>query len=504
MFHEEFFPTPLSLIQKLISPYRLTSDDLGYRSGYKLDPDWTILEPTAGKGDICDYLAGYCKDSYGRRKNDARIRVIEQSFELQQILMGKGYPVIGHDFLRYQADQHFDLVIMNPPFSNGDLHLLHAWEVVGNGGRVACILNAETIRNPHTKRRRDLLDLIEAHGSVEFVGQAFANAERKTGVDTCIVRLQKPKAEGDPLEFRFDAVDQTEGDMDCGMDSPTTGGLAHIDRLGTIINQYERTKAAFVNFIRAMNELRFYGEGLADRYSSEGRNDSVGSSIHRMAVDAYANGGASTSKCNEFRDRLNSSCWKLVMSKLNLDGIMTSGLQQAFAQNIEKTGHLPLTKENISAVVGAIIGNTQETMKQAVVAVFDIFTRYHSENRIPNQEGWKTNKSWRCTKKVILPHWVERAWSGGMCIRYNRARDYQDIDKACCWLMGKSYGEILTIEKAMEADMNGPRLMKGESEFFKFRYFLKGTVHLTFKDQDLLDKFNRIANETKNWLGDGQ
>ena len=91
-----------------------------------------------------------------------------------------------------------------------------------------------------------------------------------------------------------------------------------------------------------------------------------------------------------------------------------------------------------------------------------------------------------------------------MQINYQKSRLYQDIDKACCWLMGKRYEDIVSIEAAMVADMKAlPSLMKGESTFFKFRYFLKGTVHLEFKDQILLDRFNKEANENKNWLGDG-
>lgn len=503
MFDSEFYPTPLDLIQKLISPYRIKQDDEKYKYGFKLDPDWTILEPSAGKGDIADYICDYNKDSYGRKRNDARVRVIEQNFELQQILMGKGYPVIGSDFLSYEADQHFDLILMNPPFSNGDLHLLHAWDVIGSGGKIACVLNSETVNNPYTKRRKDLLQLINEHGSIEYVCKSFIKAERKTNVEICIVRLNKPVLENDRLDFKFDLADKEEAEIEYGMSESTCGGLARIDHLGSIINQYEKTKEAFINFVKAMEELCFYGSDIAEKYTTHTRFDLMLPYVQRMALDAYNNGRSNKSKCNEFRDRLNLSAWKLVLSKLNIEGMMTSNLQKEFASNVDKVGHLPLTKENVSAVVGAIIDNSQETMKKAVVDVFDIFTKYHSENRIPNQEGWKTNKSWRCTKKVILPNWVELGFMNGMRIKYEKSSHYQDIDKACCWLSGKRYGDIVTIEKAMQEDMNTKGLGSGESEFFFFRYFKKGTVHLTFKDQDLLDKFNRIASDNKNWLGDG-
>jgi len=499
MFDPEFFPTPLSLVKRMIDPYR----DSAHHGLYVLPPSWTILEPSAGKGDIADYICSYHDRGYGEKRNHARIRVIEKNFDLQKILMAKGYPILGYDFLSYQADQHFDLIAMNPPFSNGDLHLLHAWDVVGSGGNIVCILNAETINNPCTKRRKDLLDLIHEHGSIEFVKRPFATAERKTNVEIAIVRLSKPKQDNDPLDFHFDIVDEKEDVLDASIESSESGALTQIDHLGASIRLYEKTRNAFVNFMRSMEELSFYGSELAEKYCPEGCSGLGLEHIHQMALSSFSGGGSTQMRCNDFRDQLNMSAWKKILSGLNLDGIMTSGVKRSLEDNIEKAGHLPLTKANISAVVQAIIGNAGDTMKKAVVDVFDLFTRYHEFNRVANAEGWKTNKSWYCGKKVILPNWVEPDWSkNGMHINFSRAKDYEDIDKACCWLTGKRYSDISTIEASMQADMHGPKEMKGESEFFFFRYFIKGTVHLTFKSQDVLDAFNRTANENKNWLGE--
>jgi hypothetical protein len=38
-----------------------------------------------------------------------------------------------------------------------------------------------------------------------------------------------------------------------------------------------------------------------------------------------------------------------------------------------------------------------------------------------------------------------------------------------------------------------------ESEFFKIRIHKKGTVHLTFKDMELLAAFNQAAAKGKGW-----
>src|SRR5690606_30206880 len=136
-----------------------------------------ILEPSAGKGDILDAIAN--RSSYGHSRTD-NLYAIEIEPDLTAILRDKEYRVIGSDFLKYFGHHHFDLVLMNPPFSTGLDHILKAWEVVADGGRVVCILNAETIRNPHTGKHKLLANLIDQHGKVEFIGSPFTSAERRT------------------------------------------------------------------------------------------------------------------------------------------------------------------------------------------------------------------------------------------------------------------------------------------------------------------------------------
>ena len=102
-----------------------------------------ILEPSAGTGSILDYLA----ESYSYKAPKANMYACEINPELVMVLQGKGYKILADDFLSYKPAHSFDLVVMNPPFSNGDDHLLHAWDIMWTGD-IVCLLNAETIKNP--------------------------------------------------------------------------------------------------------------------------------------------------------------------------------------------------------------------------------------------------------------------------------------------------------------------------------------------------------------------
>ncbi|GAB3731674.1 hypothetical protein GCM10027594_13610 [Hymenobacter agri] len=102
---------------------------------------------------------------------------------------------------------------MNPPFSNGDRHLLKAWDVVAGGGDVVCLLNTETLANPYSETRQLLARLIEDHGTSEALGAVFTEAERPTNVGVSLVRLHKP-AKADRLTFEFSSRGRRGPELD--------------------------------------------------------------------------------------------------------------------------------------------------------------------------------------------------------------------------------------------------------------------------------------------------
>src|SRR3990167_6812915 len=103
---EDFYPTPKKLIEKMIE-------------GVKFEEIRTILEPSAGKGDICDYLKEHTSFY---RHNRGEIDVIEIEPSLQATLKGKDYNFIFDDFLKFDTLKRYDLIIANFPFSEGDRH----------------------------------------------------------------------------------------------------------------------------------------------------------------------------------------------------------------------------------------------------------------------------------------------------------------------------------------------------------------------------------------------
>lgn len=482
MFDPEFFPTPPELVDKLLEPYYGRMCYAG-RSEGRESPIIAVLEPSAGKGDILNRIKGH-KESYGTYYGP-KLLAIEQNMELVGILRSKGYPVLAHDFLSFTPETRIDLIVMNPPFSVGARHLLHAWEILEQGD-IACILNAETVRNPWTEERRLLAGIIEQHGTTEFVGQAFKGAERDTDVEVVIVRLRKDRKQA-PLDFVFDApAGEDEGRPDFQPEA-TGSEVLRPDQMGAMIRQYEMAKKAFVDLLKAREALAFYCQGIVD-----------GDKALDIAQDACGGGrqshAAKEAAYDKFVDGIRLKFWERVLERVGMEKYLTADLRKRFREFVEQQGAMALTKDNIAQLLETMMLNSGAIMSQAVVAVFDLFTAYYKENRL-HVEGWKTNSAWKVNRKIILPNYM--AYEFGRFRRsYWRGDEFNDIDKAMCYLSGKRLEDITTIDRAIN-----PNEGQAESTFFRLKYFKKGTIHLEFKDEALWHRFNVEACKGKNWIG---
>lgn len=466
MFHNEFYPTPTPVIQRMIAPIIA---GLNGRRSFKLD-GFNILEPSAGKGNILDALVTHYN------ANIERLYAIEINPELRVLLSGKGYRVIGSDFLSYDDAYHFDYIIMNPPFSRGLEHLLHAWDVVGAGGQVVCLLNSETLRNPHTEGRKLLLRTIQQYGRFEYVGQVFTDAERKTGVDCAVVWLAKPAASRNYFDGATFAQESKIDDPEF-----VANPLVQSNVFEALVQRYKAAAARLVQRHQLDAEYNFYTEGI---------------------VKSYDRPQAPT--LNAELNTLKAAFWQHIFDRTKLGEVTTSKFQAQFREQSSKMAQMQFSVENIIEVLELFLANRDSILTECIVNVFEEATRFHKDNT-SHTEGWKSNKSWKVAPKIVLPYGVEytkwRTWS----VVWRRREFFADLDKALCMIDGKKFSEIQRLDnsidnrlKALNADSRLEYADPFSSEFFEVRIFKKGTVHIKFLDKSLLDRFNVAATEGMN------
>lgn len=481
MLDNQVFPTPDWLIEKMLEPYVKKQytirprhrRDADYRDTcYPLDMGEMFLEPSAGTGNIANYL---------HVKHDIRkssILCVEIDPLLRDSLMQNKYSLVGSDFLQYDEPYLIDAVVMNPPFASGVQHILKAWEVVRDGGKVVCILNAETVSNQFSKERQLLGRLIQAHGRVEFIGQAFANAEVQADVECCIVWLEKPKKE---RGWDFAGQYKMDGMVEEVEFKPNQ--LASRDIIQAVVAQYNAAKAALIDWDRAERACIFYTQQVDP-------NASMPKSI------------------NERIDALKEKFWAYMLEKSKVGRVTTSDFQQKFEEYRRSVGRMGFTADNVQEVLWFFFENRQQIMLNCIEEVFDKATAYHKDN-IVHTEGWKTNKGYKVSKKIIMPNGVTY---DGIFNRislsytsYGGTRAFlNDMDKVLCYISGKDIEAITTIEDAIEKHLRsegGSYRDEFQSTFFAVRVFKKGTVHLKFLDEQLWAEFNQRAAVGKKWIG---
>ena len=484
MYNASFYPTPPEVAEKMLAKV----GKLYERS---------ILEPSAGKGDLADAAVGKLECYYHTRCREL-VHCIEIEPELQAAIRGKGYPLVGTDFLTFWPDEKYDLILMNPPFANGDAHLLHAWEILDHGD-IVCLLNEQTLLNPCTSNRKLLATIIEEHGEVEHLGSCFAeDALRKTQVRVSMVHLRKKREEP---KFSFDAGSDEEGAAVFSDGSRFESEVATRDTVGNLVAQYGRCRELFVRIAHLAQELAHYAGPLG----TDG-GETVGETLkelmrqkptRRAQEDAY----------NRFVRSLKKSAWREVLRLTDVRNLASHGVQKEIDRILESNERMAFSEENVYALVESIFLNRGAILQQCVVEAFDIMTRYYDENRV-HVEGWKTNDAWKVNRRVVLPRVVSVTFSGSGYLSYGNSRqNLNDIDRAMAFLEGKKLESVpRTAVCALEEhfkecgdDFSGVLF---ESTYFEMRCYKKGTLHMYFKDKGLWERFNLTAARGKNWLPD--
>jgi len=486
-----FYPTPPALRRKMLGP--IGSKDLAGKY---------ILEPSAGKGDLLDAIREACYDY-----RQPYLYAVEIEPELRAILQEKGYAVIGDDFLAYAPTTSFDFIIMNPPFDRCADHVLHAWEILSHGKVVSVV--PETLFTSSERKPRLLCELIEQHGEVEHCGSLFKEAERKTNVEVAIVRMTKVNEQLPEFEFRV-SNDRATPDFDDG-----PGGELQIRGfIAELMQAHDAAVAAYTDYtvartrvLRYLKPLDHYCRtDLVKPYAGSDRVEEKHESIDVMRTADLMDG--SQARYNEFVRLITESAWNKILDHPDFQALLTDRARQMLTRFRQGQQRVDFNPQNVRYFFEALRAMQGELFNGAVLDAFDTMTKYHEDNRI-YVEGWKSNKAWMVSQKVVLPRFIMEP-PNSFDIRYENQAKLDDIDRALCIVSGRDFRTIRTVSAAVTAKLKeiprlygSPQAGSCESTFFNIRFFKKRTIHLQFKDEDVWALFNQAAAQGKNWLPPG-
>nr|DAU38270.1 MAG TPA: Type I restriction enzyme [Caudoviricetes sp.] len=457
----DFYPTPNEVIEQMM----LGEDYVGK----------TVLEPSAGSGNIVKWL---------KLNGSCNVVACENDITLRKLL-NNVCPLVGDDFLKLTADQvsYVDLIVMNPPFSHGAEHIMHAWEIAPSGCTIIALCNSTNVNATCYREYRKLQEVVNLYGCSEFLGDVFSTSERKTNVNVSLVKLYK-QADG---EDEFSGYFFSQEDEDAANQN-TKEGLIPYNVVRDLVNRYISAVKLFDSVMEASNQINEIAK--VEKFSLP---------IYFTAVNAEDR--STTITRAQYKKELQKYYWRVIFRKLNMEKFATSKLHQQINRFVEKQSNVPFTMKNVYSVLNMVIQTTGQRMRTALSEAFDLICSLSAENSTAG-ETWKTNANYMVNRKFIVS-WIteyDTRWPNPFVrlkIGGNKDR-IEDVCKALCFLTGTDYNNM----ESLSSFVGENQLAWGgwfDWGFFRCRAYKKGTMHFEFKDEKVWMMFNQEVAKERGW-----
>ena len=528
-----FYPTPEHLIKKMLDKVQ------------NFEEVKTVLEPSGGKGDIvCQVFA--------KAKDDTEVDVVEIDSNLRAILQyafgeeanhlrcgekhklseKKRYAKLGHgeqlspdeenrlselerecalhsgkvylihdDFLTLRTQKQYDLCAMNPPFEEGDKHLLKAIDVMKRGGQIVCLLNAETLKNPFTNARKELKNQLEKlKAEIEYLPGEFESAERKTSVEVALIHINIAKS--DTLLKDSSIFDELRKAKELEQEDvcDENGLIRHKNYIELAIDNYNLEVEATIKLI---DEYRAFAKQIPQRFGEESWDKTPMLKLVLTNGNTYG----TCVEINDYLKQVRGKYWRELFKNEEFTGRLTSNLADEFYKKVDQMADYDFSHFNIKQIQIEMTRKMVRGVEETIIGLFDTLSHEHhylneTSKNIHYYNGWKTNKAHRINKKVIIPFYG--AWSNFDKTRY-QPDDYEvqkklsDIEKALDYL-DDGQTRAFDMDRTLRWAQVNEQTKNIHLKHFDITFYKKGTCHITFTSEELLEKFNIFGSQRKGWL----
>jgi len=484
-----------------------------------------VCDPSAGKGHLLRYakegfqelsedqipwLSDVPDESVGHGRFPCRIReyarmkfadlrdacAVEIDVQHHASLKELGLKILGYDFLDLRSLATVSHVIMNPPFSAGAKHVLHAWDVVYDA-EIAAIINAESIKNPYTADRQRLVDLIDRHGSVEFLTDQFTDdVERTTTVEVALIYLDKVPGKYYDMDALLKGL-KTDDEKFDEIEPQTCHALALPSNFITdTVYRFDLAVQASRTACEAMAVAEHLKNGLGltlEKMQAQG----VGADVRESALSIRTK---ANDNFTEFYGDLKQRAWAQIIRS----SVLTDKLSNQARRKIEASAadiyDLEFCAANVHGFLLGIVQSMGDIYQQMIVDLFDTIINRSSDN-VVFYKAYKSNQKHRIGMRIrkarfIIPRFRVGYRSG---LDYESIQFLADIDKVFGYLHGIKEDYDGLVDGAKKNDIRTSERIS--TRFFDFRYYIgTGTIHFYPKSDAVVEKLNRFVGSVRNWI----
>lgn len=478
---KDFWPTPKSVFDEMFSLV-----------------DWsrvsTVLEPSAGKGNLIHFL----EDKWAEMRHTAwksfrapKIDAIELNPALRKQLQEDDISICGQDFLKFSSLAPYDLVFSNPPFANGDLHLLHAIDLMENwgGGQIVCLLNEETLKNPYSVSRQALAQKLEQYrAKIIALGPAFANAERSSNVNVSLIYIDIPRVSQE--SFLYEQYKEETIAKEC---YATPEELVEHGMIDAVCRLFE-------------NEVRLGFKLIEEFYAVTPYLQNEGNPYFTLKL----NGSDKSVSKRAFVEAVRMKYWTRFFHNDEISQQLTTNLRTDYFNRVNtEYRHYDFNRINIATAHLEMSKNLVAGIKSTILALFDKLTHQYSwypesKHNIHYFNGWRSNECGKVSEKVIIPlagyRDLEFSWGGFKPSDYRVVEELADIEKCLAFFDGEYRAGKEAVEHALKTAESSGQTKNIPLKYFSVTFYKKGTCHIRFTDMEILKKFNVYAAQGKGWL----
>lgn len=481
---KDFYPTPPKLIDKMLQ-------------GIDFRTIRTVLEPSAGKGNLVEAVLEKMKlaqyNSWSREEKKYDVDCIEINENLRYILQGKGFRVIHDDFLTYESFKKYDLIAANFPFSDGDKHLIKALDMIENGGRLVALVNGETIRNPYSNIRKDLVrKLNEYNAEIEYLQDEFIESERSTNVEVALIKVDIENKNRDSIILEQLKQEEQYKQQNSNINNTLIDG----DFIQGIIKQYQFELKAGLNLINEYQNLQpLILKSFKDKHASPILQLSVNNSKYDNTGDTMV---------NTYVKKVRYKYWEALFNNEQFTSLLTTNLLYEYRQKVTELEDYDFSMYNIKELQNQMNKNIMKSVEDTILSLFEEFSHKYSwydetSKNIHYYSGWKSNSSFKINKRVIIPLSAYSSITNRLDYSYKFYEKLKDIEHIFNYLDG-GITEDLDLKEILNKAQNGRQTKNIVTKYFSINTFKKGTTHVTFLNEELLQKFNLFGSLRKGWL----
>ena len=250
-----------------------------------------------------------------------------------------------------------------------------------------------------------------------------------------------------------------------------------IPELEEIYNRnMEKIHLAYVELQEARDELRkafACGSGM----------DTISKDWCGSPLDMY----------DKVKNEIKSAAWRYAYNKMNIKRFLSVRRMKQFDDGFYNEKEIPeFSAKNVYDMLGSAVKASKDYLEEAILEVYEYLRPAAKQWNSVHKTNMKNGK-YALGNKVIITGVITSAYGRDLVVNNYYGRDKQliAVDRVFHALDGKSFDndKIYVSELVDAINTQG----NGETEYFKFKAYKNGNLHLEFKRMDLVQKLNQIA-----------